>query len=140
MKFPRNTRLLRSPFEMAPFAAVFFLFAIFLMLAALMPTPGIPLQLPVTDELPGIDQPSVSVAVDSAGRYYFGNQVETNESQLAASLVLERKNAGPALTMVIHADKSVTYDQLVHLTMLAYHAGIQNSLLATMPRPGTTGP
>jgi len=24
MKFPRNTRLLRSPFEIAPFAAVFF--------------------------------------------------------------------------------------------------------------------
>ena len=35
MKFPRNARLLRSPFDVAPFAAVFFLLVIFLMLAAL---------------------------------------------------------------------------------------------------------
>jgi len=42
MKFPRNTRPLRNPFDFAPFAAVFFLFVIFLMVAALLPTPGIP--------------------------------------------------------------------------------------------------
>ena len=46
MKFPRNAKILRSPFEMAPFAAVFFLLVIFLLLGALLPTPGIPLQLP----------------------------------------------------------------------------------------------
>ena len=51
MKFPRNTRSLRNPFDVAPFAAVFFLLVIFLMLAALLPTPGIPLQLPVTENL-----------------------------------------------------------------------------------------
>ena len=32
MKFPRNARLLRSPFDVAPFVAVFFLLLIFLML------------------------------------------------------------------------------------------------------------
>ena len=32
MKFPRNARLLRSPFDVAPFVAVFFLLIIFLML------------------------------------------------------------------------------------------------------------
>ena len=47
MKFPRNARLLRSPFDVAPFVAVFFLLVIFLMLAALLPTPGLPLRLPV---------------------------------------------------------------------------------------------
>ena len=37
MKFPRNTRLLRSPFDVAPFATVLFLLVIFLMLGALLP-------------------------------------------------------------------------------------------------------
>ncbi|HEY1719255.1 MAG TPA: biopolymer transporter ExbD [Verrucomicrobiae bacterium] len=135
MKFPRNTRLLRSPFEVAPFAAVFFLLVIFLMLGALLPTPGIPLQLqpPGADDLPGIDRPGVAVAVDSSGRFYFENQI-VGESQLKSSLSSAVKNSRSPLTLVIHADKAVTYDQLVHLTLLARDAGIQNALLATLPR------
>ena len=44
------------------------------------------------------------------------------------------KNSREPLTLVIHADKAVTYEQLVHLTLLARDAGIQNALLATLPR------
>ena len=44
------------------------------------------------------------------------------------------KNSREPLTLVIHADKSVTYEQLVHLTLLARDAGITNALLATLPR------
>jgi biopolymer transport protein ExbD len=36
--------------------------------------------------------------------------------------------------LVVQADKAVTYDQLVRLTLLARAAGIQNTLLATLPR------
>ncbi|HTX21349.1 MAG TPA: biopolymer transporter ExbD [Candidatus Aquilonibacter sp.] len=135
MKFPRNVKILRSPFEVAPFAAVFFLLVIFMLLGALLPVPGIPfrLQPPTASDLPGIDQPSVAVAVDSYGRYYFGNQI-VGEAQLKSSLSNAVKNSRAPLTLVIHADKSVTYDQLVHLTLLARDAGIQNALLATLPR------
>ncbi len=139
MKFPRNTRLLRSPFEVAPFAAVFFLFAMFLMFAELMPTPGIPLQLPVAVDLPGVDKPSVGVAVDASGRYFYANQL-VNDSQLQSHLMTAVKTTGSPLILVIHADKSVTYGQLVHLTLLARGAGIQSALLATMPRPEESGP
>jgi biopolymer transport protein ExbD len=138
MKFPRNTRLLRSPFDIAPFAAVFFLLAIFLMLGALLPTPGIPLQLPTIEsspgkDLPGTDKPSVAVAVDSSGRFYFANQI-VSEAQLESDISAAVKNSREPLTLVIHADKAVTYDQLVHLTLLARDAKIQNVLLATLPR------
>jgi len=133
MKFPRNNRLLRSPFDVAPFAAVFFLLVIFVMLAAILPTPGIPLQLPQADDLPGTDKPSVSVAVDFSGRYYFANQI-VNEAELNSALKSAAKNSREPLTLVIHADKSVTYEQLVRLTMLARDAGIQSVLLATLPR------
>ena len=140
MKFPRNTRLLRSPFDVAPFAAVFFLLVIFLLLGALLPVQGLHVQLqpPTANDLPGIDEPGVAVAVDAGGRYYFANQI-VGEAQLKSKLAAAVKDSRAPLTLIIHADKSVTYDQLVHLTLLARDAGIQNALLATLPRVTATG-
>lgn len=136
MKFPRNEKISRSPFEIAPFAAVFFLLVIFVMIFNLLPTPGVPLKLqpPLAGDLPGIDKPSVAVAVDASNRFYFKNQIVT-ESQLQAGLSNAVKNSRLSLTLVIHADASVTYDQLLHLTLLARSVGIHDSLLATLPRP-----
>jgi biopolymer transport protein ExbD len=133
MKFPRNTRLLRNPFDVAPFAAVLFLLVVFLMLGALLPVPGIPLQLPTANDLPGTDKPSVAVAVDSSGRFYFANQI-VSKAQLKSNLSAAAKKSREPLTLVIHADKTVTYEQLVRLTLLARDAGIQSVLLATLPR------
>jgi biopolymer transport protein ExbD len=133
MKFPRNARLLRSSFDMAPFAAVLFLLVIFLMLGAFLPTSGLPLRLPVANDLPGIDKPTVAVAVDAAGRFYFANQIVAEDKLKSALKTAAQKSHAP-LTLVIRADKAVTYDQLIHLALLARDAGIQNALLATLPR------
>ena len=138
MKFPRNARLLRSTFDVAPFAVVFFLLVIFLALAALLPTPGLSLRLPVTDDapgrdLPGTDQPTVAVAIDADGRLFFANQIVT-ESELKAHLVDAVKKSHEPLTLIVQADQSVTYGQLVQLTMLARDAGMRDVLLATLPR------
>jgi biopolymer transport protein ExbD len=135
MKFPRNVRILRSYFDMAPFAAVFFLLVIFLMFGAFIPIPGLPLQLqpPVADDLPGTDKPTVAVAIDSGGRFYFANQI-VSEAQLNSSLSNTVKNSRAPLTLVIHADKSVTYEQLLNLTLLARANGIDSAMLATLPR------
>ena len=133
MKFPRNARLLRSSFDMAPFAAVLFLLVIFLMLGAFLPTSGLPLRLPVANDLPGTDQPTVAVAVDANGRFYFANQIVSEDKLKSALKTAAQKSRAP-LTLVIRADKTVTYDQLIHLALLARDAGIQNALLATLPR------
>ena len=133
MKFPRNSRLLRGPFDMAPFAAVLFLLVIFLMLGALVPISGLPLRLPVADNLPGTDKPTVTVVVDANGRFYFANQI-VNEDKLKSALKTAVQKSREPLTLVIQADKAVTYDQFIHLTLLAREAGIQNALLATLPR------
>jgi biopolymer transport protein ExbD len=140
MKFPRHYRLLRGPFDMAPFAAVLFLLVIFLMLGGLLPVPG--LQLPLTDDspdkaLPGLDKPAVAMAVDAQGRFYFANQIITKDKLKTTLKAAVHKSREP-LTLVIHADKTVTYEQLVQLTLLAREAGIQNVLLATLPRAGNT--
>jgi len=105
------------------------------MLGALLPTPGIPfrLQPPAAGDLPGTGQPTVDMAVDSGGRFYFTNSV-VSEAQLNSSLSNAVKISRAPLTLVIHADKSVTEDQLIHLALLARNAGITNALLATLPR------
>ena len=132
MKFPRHSRLLRGPFDMAPFAAVLFLLVIFMMLGALVPTPGLPLRLPVADNLPGTDKPVVTVVVYANGRFYFANQMVTRDKLKSALKTAVQKSREP-LTLVIQADKAVTYDQLVHLALLAREPdiGITNLLLAT---------
>ncbi|MFZ0827604.1 MAG: biopolymer transporter ExbD [Verrucomicrobiia bacterium] len=132
MKFPRHSRLLRGPFDMAPFAAVLFLLVIFLMLGGLLPTPGLPLRLPLASDLPGTDKPTVAVAVDAGGRFYVANQIVTETKLRSALLTAVHKSREP-LTLVIQADQAVTYEQLVRLTLLARNAGITNALLATLP-------
>ena len=138
MKFPRNSKILRSQFDVAPFAAVFFLVVIFLMLGALMPVPGLQVQLnpPAADNLPGISGRTIAMAVDSVGRLYIENRM-VNERQLKTSLAVAVAGAHDPLTLVIHADRSVTYEQLTHISLLARDikpVGITNILLATLPR------
>jgi biopolymer transport protein ExbD len=71
--------------------------------------------------------------VDSGGRFYYKNQIVTNEMQLSNDLHSAAGNSRAPLTLVIHADKTVTEDQLIHLALLAQRAGITNALLATLP-------
>ena len=135
MKFPRNAKLLRSPFDVAPFAAVFFLLIFFLLLGVLLPAPGISLNLPTTDtsRLPGTDKPTVDVAIDRDGRLFFASQMVT-EKQLSAQLKRAAATSREPLTLVIQADEQVTYSNVVDIALLARDAGIENSLLAMSPR------
>lgn len=138
MKFPRTAKILRSQFDIAPFAAVFFCVVIFLMLAALLPVPGLrmSLQPPSAADLPGIAQPAIHVAIDGQGRLYLENQI-VSEPVLKTSLAAAVQGSPEPLALVIHADKSVSYEQLAHLALLAREPGIgiTNLLLATLPGP-----
>jgi biopolymer transport protein ExbD len=134
MKFPRNARIFRGQLDAAPFAAVFFLLVIFLMLGSLMYTPGVKIELPMADELPGTDKQTVSVAIDSGGRYFYANQL-VQSNQLANLLRQAVSNSAEPLTLVVQADRAVSTEMLVQLSMLARSAGISNGVLATLPRP-----
>ena len=139
MKFPRNARIFRGQLDAAPFAAVFFLLVIFLMVGSLVYTPGVLLQLPSAADLPGTDRPNVAVGIDANGRMYFENQ-GIEESQLRERLRLAVKESTEPLTLVVQADKAVSYDALMHLALLGREAGIANYWLATLPRPVAAGP
>lgn len=135
MKFPRNAKLLRSPFDVAPFAAVFFLLILFLLLGALLPAPGLSLNLPGAgvSNLPGTDKPTVSVAIDSSGRIFFASQMVT-ENQLSDQLRHAAASSRTPLTLIIQADQTNSYGQVVRVALIAGNAGIYNTLLALQPR------
>lgn len=139
MKFPRNARIFRGQLDAAPFAAVFFLLVIFMMLSSLVYTPGVHIRLPMADNLTGTDQLTVAVAIDANGRYYFENQA-IDEAQLRNRLRQVAKSAGEPLTLVIQADQAASNEMLVRLGLLAREAGITNGLLATLPRPLAVAP
>jgi biopolymer transport protein ExbD len=133
MKFPRNARIFRGQLDAAPFAAVFFLLLIFLWLTGLVYTPGVPLQLPVADGLPGTDKRPIAVAIGPNGQLYFENQV-ISENELRSRLRKAVKESPEPLALVIMMDKKVSGEDLFHLTMMARDAGISEALLATLPR------
>ena len=139
MKFPRNARIFRGQLEAAPFASVFFLLLIFVLLGSRLYTPGIRIDLPLGGDFPGTDQPTITVAVDARGQYYFENQmVRTNELVVRLREAVE-KSPEP-LTLVVQADKTMTYQNLIALGALAGNAGITNLLAATLPRVFTNVP
>ncbi|MCW5551837.1 MAG: biopolymer transporter ExbD [Verrucomicrobiae bacterium] len=133
MRFPRHARILRGQFDVAPYVTVFFLVALFMMLGSLVYTPGVRIELPAGDDLPGTDRPMVAVAVDASGRLYYRNQ-QVAEAELKARLSEAVEAAGEPLTLVVQADKSVRQELLVRLSLLAREAGIHDALLATLPR------
>lgn len=133
MRFPRQAKIFRGQLDVAPFAGVFFLLAIFLLLhsSLVLPT-GVQLQLPDSGDWPGNDAPTVTVAIDANELFYFENQVIT-EKDLRARLAELRKQATEPLTLVVLADKSVSFDTLMRLQRLAHAAGITSAVLAGHP-------
>ena len=143
MKFPRNARILRGQLDAAPFASVFFLLVMVLLLPTLVYTPGVRIQLPAsTTDLPGVAGLRVAVAVDKTGRFYYENE-NIQPRDLQARLAEQVRKANAPLTLVIQADREVTAEMLVRLESLARAAGITQALQQTLPplfgsRPGTS--
>jgi biopolymer transport protein ExbD len=132
MKFPRTVKAFTGRPDIAPFAGVFFLLALFLLLGSLVYTPGVELNLPVTGDLPGTDQPTIAVAVDRDGYFYFDNQrLQPSELKTRLRGVARQATTPPAL--LVQADKAASYEALVRLTVLARDAGIRQAFLATAP-------
>lgn len=133
MRFPRNTKVFRGQLEVAPFAGVFFLLLLFLLLhSSMVFIPGIPIQLPEAANLPGITSATVVVAVDRGGQIYFQNQV-SDLIRLKEKLQAAVANAREPLTLIVQADKQVAFDTLVPLLLLAKAAGIKEGMLAIRP-------
>ena len=134
MRFPRTNKIFRGQLEAAPFAGVFFLLVIFLLLSSsLVFIPGVPIRLPEAVNLPGTANPTLVVALDATGQIYFENQL-IPENQLKVKLRVAAETSKEPLTLVVQADKSVPYETLQRLLLLAGDAGIKEMLMATRPQ------
>src|SRR5438105_1110307 len=110
MRFPRNTRIFRGQLDAAPFAGVFFLLLIFVLLnSALVFTPGVPIQLPEAVNLPGTANRTLVVAVDETGQLYFENQIIGPE-RFKEKLQSAVSEAPQPLTLVVQADRKVIHE------------------------------
>lgn len=139
MKFPRNAKIFSGRLDIAPVAGVFFLLGLFVLLGVLVYTPGAQIRLPVAADLPGTDQATIAVAVDAGGRFYFENQI-VPETLLGPRLASAVKQSSSPLTLLVQADRAVSYDIIIRLTLLARAAGVKNALLATAPPPAAAHP
>jgi len=134
MRFPRAIKPFRGQLELAPFLSVAFLLAILLMFASsLVFTPGVPIHLPESSELPGTSNPSITVAVDAGGRFYFDNQI-TDEAHLKEKLLAAVDQSKDPLTLIVQMDEQTAHAVTVRLGLLAREVGIKDLLYGTRPQ------
>lgn len=133
MRFPHNTKIFRGQIEAAPFISVFFLLVIFLLLhSSFVFIPGLPIQLPEAGNLPASDNPTVAVAVDASGNFYFDNQL-CDSVQLRQRLQAAVAGSHEPITLVVQAHREARIDVLVQLGTLARSVGIRDVLQAVRP-------
>lgn len=137
MRFPRHARIFRGQLDAAPFAGVFFLVLIFITFnSQLVFTPGVRIELPQADGLPGTANPTVVVTVYPNGQLYFESQA-IGEGELKKRLRAaadKARSQRAQLTLVVLADKQTPNEVTFRLAELAREAGISELLQAVRPR------
>jgi biopolymer transport protein ExbD len=134
MRFPHNIKIFRGQLDAAPFLGVFLLLLLFLLFSSsLVFVPGVPIRLPAAAPMPGPDGPTLVVAVDRSGQFYFENQL-CDEFRLKEKLEAALAQATMPPTLIIQADKDVRYEVLMRLGLLARTAGVKEALWAARPQ------
>ncbi len=128
MKFRRAHRLHCALPDAAPWVGVMFVLLFF----ALQRAPGLTVELPTTDtpSAVALTGPVVAVALTGDGRLYFRNQRVSAEDLQKA---LRAMTASGELTVVLQADKAVSYERLIHVAQQVRDGGVKKVLLATRP-------
>ena len=134
MRVPRHARVFSGRLDAAPFAGVFFCLLILIVLAGLIRTPGVRVELPQAEGLPAPTSPVLAVALDTTGQVFFENQIMDRPGLRDCLRAAVRKHTGP-LTLVLQADKAVPYEKLLEITLIARECGVQRIHLAALPRP-----
>lgn len=133
MRFPRNKQIFRGQLDVAAFAGVLFLLLIFILLRSqIVFTPGVPIRLAEADDLPGVVGRTEVVAVDASGQFYFDNQL-TQERLLRQRLIERVNESREPLTLIVQMDKTVSWEILQNLGLLARKAGVKSVVMATRP-------
>ncbi len=132
MKFPRNAKIFRGQLDVAPFASVFFLLALFMVFSSLLvSSPGVKIKLPALESETAmrVTLPKLDVAVTAEGQIIFEGQVvpqaELRERLRAA--VSRFTNSVPSL--VLHADQRADLETTLQICQSAVDVGIEQTVV-----------
>ncbi len=115
MRFPRNAKPFRGQIDLAPLAGVLFLLVIFVLLAALVYTPGVPIQLSSANPNAGVTRKNL--LIKAQGEIIFEKQIyKTNSME---QLRTELKALAPPATIVVAEDKGAPRNVLIEVREMA---------------------
>lgn len=137
MKFPRNAKVFRGQLDVAPFASVFFLLAIFMVFSSLLvPSWGVKINLPSLPEgrMSRATLPKLDVAVDAEGRIHFESQIVTRSEFRDRLEGAVSRFAAKSPTLVVQADQDADLETLLQICQIAVDVGVDEALLAGRPR------
>lgn len=136
MRLPRNVKMLRGPVDSAAVAGTLVLLWIATLLHSSLVLPAsVRIQLPEALGQWGEVIPQWTVAVDSAGRLLFEQQLVA-ETNLQARLSREVAQGRTNHSLLLMADRRVPTEAIARIINLARTAGVKDVLLATSPRTG----
>ncbi len=112
-----------SDINMTPLIDVMLVLLVIFMITAPLMTSSLKLDLPKTDAAQPSDAPQfISVAIDPAGRLYFGD--EAVDAAVFAARVADAAKRNPQTEVQLRADQSVPYGRVAELIGVVQQAGL----------------
>ena len=113
---------------------VFLLLIFFLLASNFIKQQGVVIIVPEIESKTSDELPDLIVKIDGEGNVYV-NEVIIDENKLFTVLKIKLKNTSQN-TVVIHADRRVQYDKVMHAIDTAKLAGAEYLMLVTKQKPG----
>ena len=138
MKFPRNAKIFRGQLDIAPFASVFFLLAIFMVFSSLLvSSPGVKIQLPefAGSDFARVSLPKLDVAVDASGRIYFESQRVTHQELRSRLEIAVARFTNNKPTLVLQADEDADLGTVLQICQIAVEIGIKQTIWTGRAKP-----
>lgn len=93
--------------------------------------PGARILLPELPDQPGAKTPSVIVAVNLNGQFFYENQLVPDAKELQSKLTQAARGSKEPLTLILRLDRSTQVDTFVRLSEMARNAGFKDVIVAT---------
>lgn len=134
LRFPAKKRT-RPQIHLTALIDIVFLLLIFFLLASnFIKQQGVVIIVPEVESKANEELPDLVVKIDGRGSVYV-NDVMIDENKLYNALKIKLKNTSQD-TVVIHADRRVQYDKVMHAIDSAKLAGARYLMLVTKQKPG----
>jgi biopolymer transport protein TolR len=125
--------------NMTPLIDVMLVLLVIFMITAPLMTSSLKLDLPKTDAAQPTDTPQfVAVAIDPAGRLYFGEEVV--DAATFAARITEAARKNPLTEVQLRADRSVPYGRVAELIGVVQKAGLNRIGFVAEPTPAAVKP